>query len=242
MLTRAPRAPRSPAPRRGRPGALAALLTLSALALALGAGAPAYAQDAAADPKAAADQGKSDDAFFKSLIDPRQAIWMDSRGTIAGTGDPNGFVGEAFKAGRGPHPEALELSELPVDQYGLVDWARAIREGYITPRHTLDPDKQDKPDAKPFGLALLIPTKSESMPNVIFPHDIHTMWLTCNNCHPEIFAMNGKLNNKVMTMPKIASGEYCGRCHNRVAFPLSDCLRCHVLDKDQPVPEGVKAP
>jgi len=77
---------------------------------------------------------------------------------------------------------------------------------------------------------------------VIFPHDIHTMWLTCNNCHPEIFAMNGKLNNKVMTMPKIASGEYCGRCHNRIAFPLSDCLRCHVLDKDAAVPEGVKSP
>jgi len=226
------------------------LLVQPALALAVGllvCVAAAHAQDKAA-PKANAAAGAaapapaSDEEFFKSLIDPRQAIWMDSRGTIAGTGDPNGFVGEAYVVGRGPHPEALELSQLPTDQYGLVDWARSIREGYITPRHTLDPEKQDKPDAKPFGLALLIPTKSESMPNVIFPHDIHTMWLTCNNCHPEIFAMNGKLNNKVMTMPKIASGEFCGRCHNRIAFPLSDCLRCHVLDKDQPVPEGVKAP
>jgi c(7)-type cytochrome triheme protein len=232
-----------------RPGGLVPLLALGALALGLCLGGPhAFAQGAPAAPKAdqKADQGaaapKSDEAFFKSLIDPRQAIWMDSRGTIAGTGDPNGFVGEAYVVGRGPHPEALELSQLPTDQYGLVDWARAIREGYITPRHSLEPDQQDKPDAKPFGLALLIPTKSESMPNVIFPHDIHTMWLTCNNCHPEIFAMNGKLNNKVMTMPKIASGEYCGRCHNRIAFPLSDCLRCHVLDKDAAVPEGVKAP
>jgi c(7)-type cytochrome triheme protein len=229
-------------------GRILPALMLPALALALALAAPAaFAQsadqkgaDAGKEP--AAEGGKSDEAFFKSLIDPRQAIWMDSRGTIAGTGDPNGFVGEAYKIGHGQHPEALELSQLPVDQYGLVDWARSIREGYITPRHTLDPAKQDKPDTKPFGLALLIPTKSESMPNVIFPHDIHTMWLTCNNCHPEIFAMNGKLNNKVMTMPKIASGEYCGRCHNRVAFPLSDCTRCHVLDKDQPVPEGVKAP
>ena len=209
-----------------------------AAALVLVGTPPVLAQDAPAGDAAA----QSEEDFFQSLIDPRQAIWMDSRGVIAGTGDPNGFVGEAFKLGKGAHPEALELSNLPMDQYGLVDWARSIREGFITPRHTLDPAKQGKPDDKPFGLALLIPAKSESMPDVIFPHDIHTMWLTCNNCHPEIFAMNGALNNKVMTMPKIAAGEYCGRCHNRVAFPLSDCQRCHVQDKGLPVPEGVKAP
>ncbi len=215
-----------------------------ALAAVLLAGTPTVkAQGPKADAKKAdAAASTSDQDFFESLIDPRQAIWMDSRGRIAGTGDPNGHVGQAFKVGMGAHPEALELSNLPTDQYGLVDWARSIREGFITPRHTLDPAKQGKPDDKPFGLALLIPTKSESMPDVIFPHDIHTMWLTCNNCHPEIFAMNGKLNNKVMTMPKIAAGEYCGRCHNRIAFPLSDCQRCHVHDKDIPVPEGVKAP
>ncbi len=33
-------------------------------------------------------------------------------------------------------------------------------------------------------------------------------------------------------MKKIAAGEYCGRCHNRVAFPLFDCLRCHVIPKE----------
>jgi c(7)-type cytochrome triheme protein len=219
------------------------LMPLVALALGvLAAALPAQAQDPAPADQAQGDAAQAEDQAFEPLIDPRKAIWMDSRGRIAGTGDPNGHVGEAFKAGQAAHPEALELSELPLDQYGLVDWARAIREGYITPRHTLDPEKQDKPDNKPFGLALLIPTKSEFMPNVIFPHDIHTMWLTCNNCHPEIFAMNGKLNNKVMTMPKIASGEYCGRCHNRIAFPLSDCTRCHVHEKGKPVPEGVKAP
>ncbi|MDH5528064.1 MAG: cytochrome c3 family protein [Nitrospirota bacterium] len=209
------------------------------LAIALLYGAPVVqAQDAPPAEAAAA----SDEDFFQSLIDPRQAIWMDSRGVIAGTGDPNGFAGEAFKMGQGAHPEALELSNLPTDVYGLVDWARAIREGYVTPRHSLDPAKQDKPDDKPFGLALLIPAKSETMPDVIFPHDIHTMWLTCNNCHPEIFAMNGAMNNKVMTMPKIAAGEYCGRCHNRIAFPLSDCNRCHVHDKASGAPEGVKVP
>jgi hypothetical protein len=34
-----------------------------------------------------------------------------------------------------------------------------------------------------------------------------------------------------MHMTKIAAGEYCGRCHDRVAFPLTDCLRCHVKPK-----------
>jgi hypothetical protein len=38
----------------------------------------------------------------------------------------------------------------------------------------------------------------------------------------------------MMTMPAIASGEFCGRCHDRIAFPLSDCLRCHVKPREVP--------
>jgi hypothetical protein len=37
-----------------------------------------------------------------------------------------------------------------------------------------------------------------------------------------------------MTMPAIAAGEFCGRCHDRIAFPLSDCLRCHVKPREVP--------
>ena len=27
------------------------------------------------------------------------------------------------------------------------------------------------------------------MPDVIFPHGAHNLWLNCSNCHTEIFAM-----------------------------------------------------
>jgi c(7)-type cytochrome triheme protein len=30
-----------------------------------------------------------------------------------------------------------------------------------------------------------------------------------------------------VSMDRIIRGEYCGRCHGVVAFPFTDCLRCH---------------
>ncbi|MHB8481802.1 MAG: c(7)-type cytochrome triheme domain-containing protein [Nitrospiria bacterium] len=168
-------------------------------------------------------------------IPPSEAIYLSGRGVMAGKGDPNGFAGDANKAGLFKHPLALEVSDLPKDQYGLVNWADALRQGKIIPKPSLNPEEADMP---PFDLSFDIPTKSNFMPNVVYPHKIHTMWLTCINCHPAIFLMNHKINNQNMTMPKIASGEFCGRCHNRVAFPLSDCLRCHVVPKEGDKYEG----
>ncbi|MBI1819603.1 MAG: hypothetical protein HY202_08290 [Nitrospirae bacterium] len=170
-----------------------------------------------------------------SKIPPSEAIYLSGRGVMAGKGDPNHPPGDANQAGRAKHPLALEVSDLPKDQYGLVNWADALRQGKITPKPSLNPEEADMP---PFDLSFDIPTKSNFMPNVLFPHKIHTMWLACTNCHPQIFMMNHAENNKIMTMPKIASGEYCGRCHNRVAFPLSDCLRCHVIPKEGDKYEG----
>lgn len=172
-------------------------------------------------------------------IPPSEAIYLSGRGVMAGKGDPNHPPGDANQFGRAKHPVALEVSDLPKDQYGLVNWADALRQGKVTPKGSLNPDEPDMP---PFDLSFDIPTKSNFMPNVIFPHKIHTMWLTCTNCHPAIFLMNHTENNKNMTMPKIASGEYCGRCHNRVAFPLSDCLRCHVVPKEGDKYEGTVFP
>lgn len=168
-------------------------------------------------------------------LPPSEAIYLSGRGVMAGKGDPNHPPGEAIQFGKAKHPAALEVSDLPKDQYGLVNWADAIRQGKITPKGSLNPDEPDMP---PMDLSFDIPTKSNFMPNVIYPHKIHTMWLTCTNCHPAIFLMNHTANNKNMTMPKIAAGEFCGRCHNRVAFPLSDCLRCHVVPKEGDKYEG----
>jgi c(7)-type cytochrome triheme protein len=172
-------------------------------------------------------------------IPPSEAIYLSGRGVMAGKGDPNHPPGDANQFGKAKHPLALEVSDLPKDQYGLVNWADALRQGKITPKGSLNPDEPDMP---PFDLSFDIPTKSNFMPNVIYPHKIHTMWLTCTNCHPAIFLMNHTENNKNMTMPKIAAGEFCGRCHNRVAFPLSDCLRCHVVPKEGDKYEGTVFP
>ncbi|HTN44263.1 MAG TPA: c(7)-type cytochrome triheme domain-containing protein [Nitrospiria bacterium] len=152
-------------------------------------------------------------------------------GECTGTGDPTSFAGDAEKAGLAEHPLALELSDLPKDRYGLIDWATSIKEGKVKPRDSLDPNDKPMP---PFDLDIAIFTKSQFVDDVIFPHFVHTLWLTCTNCHPAIFPMNAKEANKMQTMPKIAAGEFCGRCHNRIAFPLSDCQRCHVKPKDTP--------
>jgi c(7)-type cytochrome triheme protein len=171
-------------------------------------------------------------AKFKET-DPSELIYLSGiTGEIAGTGDPTKFAGEAEQAGLSQHPLALELADLPKDRYGLIDWATAIKTEKVKPRHSLD--TKSGTDDVPLQLDVVVFTKSQFMPDVIFPHFVHTLWLTCINCHPSIFPMNAKEANKMMTMPKIASGEFCGRCHNRIAFPLSDCLRCHVKPKDTP--------
>jgi len=160
-------------------------------------------------------------------LDPSMVLFLDSKGNVAGRGDAGSVVGEANRSGMAEHPLALELTGLPQDQYGLVDWAEALRSGKITPKDSLDPNAKPTP---PMDLDIVIQTKSKYQPDVVFPHKIHTMWLDCKNCHDAIFKPKAG-GNPEMHMVKIAAGEYCGRCHNRVAFPLTDCLRCHVKPK-----------
>ena len=188
-------------------------------------------------------QGKKGEKSSKSKKKfPCDPIFISGiTGRCTGTGDPKGFAGEAFQFGKAPHPIALdpELTQLPLDRFGLVDWADALKSGAVKPQHSLNPDEKD---SFPIDMDVVIFTKSKFQPDVLFPHKIHTMWLTCTNCHPAIFPMNAVLANKVMHMTKIAAGEFCGRCHNRIAFPLSDCLRCHIKPRNVPPidPDGDK--
>lgn len=183
---------------------------------------------ASAPTTAAAEQYKN--------IDPSLLIYLSSRGVLAGTGDPTGVAGDAEKMGMAQHPAAMELAKLPKDKYGLVDWAASIKSGMVKPLDSLEPGAFAAP---PFNLDIVIQTKSNFMNDVVFPHYVHTLWLTCTNCHTQIFQMKAG-GNQEMTMAKIASGEYCGRCHNRVAFPLSDCTRCHVKPKETALPSRQK--
>lgn len=117
-------------------------------------------------------------------------------------------------------PDAA-LRDLPRDKVGNhVNWVEAVRGGYVEPRTAVKP-----------GIAMnvvnmdVLMQQTASMPQVKFPHKAHTEWLGCNNCHPAIF-LPQKDGNPV-SMYAILKGEFCGVCHGKVAFPVTDCWRCH---------------
>ncbi len=164
-----------------------------------------------------------------SKIDPTNpcsVIYLDTKGNLAGVGDPNKPASLSYKKGRGWHPQALSANGLPKDRYGLIDWARLVRENLIKPRHALKAGVDEMP---PLQMDVLIVAKGDFVDDVIYPHEMHTYWLKCEVCHPGIFIPAAGQNN--MTMIGIVEGKWCGRCHNKVAFPLTDCSRCHVSPK-----------
>ena len=160
--------------------------------------------------------------------DPKSILYMDTKGNVAGTGDPtkSGPASEVIKMGAGWHPAALAATLLPKDRYGLVDWARAVKDNIIAPRPSIDPSDDELP---PMDMNVVIETKSDFTNDVVYPHYIHTWWLKCEVCHPAIFVPAKGQND--MTMREIVEGKFCGRCHGKVAFPLTDCTRCHVQPK-----------
>lgn len=110
-----------------------------------------------------------------------------------------------------------------------VDWNKALDEGTIAPRNGITPA-----EATPFVFDLNIVREVKgSMPDVVYPHKQHTQWLDCANCHPAIFIPQKGANQ--ISMASILLGEKCGVCHGKVAFPVSDCRRCHSRPKDQTV-------
>lgn len=157
---------------------------------------------------------------------PTSKIYLGSDGKLAGTGSPDRPASEVYRLGKGVHPQALSLPGLPKDKFGLIDWNLMIKKKVITPAGSLYGDKKEKPL---LDLNILIHTKGDFVHNVIFRHKPHNYWLDCKNCHPKIFIM-GKGKNK-MSMQGIVKGKWCGRCHGKVSFPLTDCKRCHSKSK-----------
>lgn len=113
------------------------------------------------------------------------------------------------------------LSKLPPDSAGnYVKWVEALDKGLISPRTNIKPETELKlrEDA-------IVVSKFRSMAAVTFPHRPHTLWLDCGNCHEKLFVSKAGANK--FSMQKILDGEQCGRCHGAVAFPLTECNRCH---------------
>jgi c(7)-type cytochrome triheme protein len=119
-----------------------------------------------------------------------------------------------------PAPEAL--AAMPRTAYGSIDWSAALQLGVIAPRSDLDGSGA----MTPFDLTIVM-KNTGAMDHVRFPHRQHTEWLTCSNCHPEIFIPRASANP--ISMGAVLRGEYCGRCHGRVAFSTLECDRCHAL-------------
>ncbi len=116
---------------------------------------------------------------------------------------------------------AEALAVLPRDTAGnLVRWVDAIEQGAIAPRANLLPQTE----VRVLDQDLII-AKFGSMPAVKFPHRAHTLWLDCSNCHNALFIDKAGANKFSMTA--ILNGEQCGVCHGAVAFPLTECNRCH---------------
>ena len=121
---------------------------------------------------------------------------------------------------------AEALSVLPMDTAGnQVRWVRALEEGYIQPRTNIFPETK----IEVLDLDIIMP-RTGSAKYVRFPHRAHTEWLDCSNCHDAIFA--AKAGATPVTMLQILAGEYCGRCHGAVAFPLTECDRCHSVSSE----------
>lgn len=110
---------------------------------------------------------------------------------------------------------------IPFDVTGFPDWMGALRSGKITPRASLT----GKEPMKVLDLDIIMRNTKE-MPNVRFPHSSHTMWLDCSNCHP--YPFQAKAGSTTIQMADIFRGQYCGMCHDRVAFiTFFACTRCH---------------
>lgn len=106
-----------------------------------------------------------------------------------------------------------------------IDWVKALEDGLIAPRYELA-----NPDAEVFTMDLVIVREVKgSMPDVVYPHLQHTEWLDCTNCHDEIFIPEKGKNQ--ISMAAILLGQKCGVCHGKVAFPITDCRRCHSKPK-----------
>ena len=117
-----------------------------------------------------------------------------------------------------------------------INWEEAEAKGLIKLVDFLEGVSIQRPSLKA-QKDFSITVRSSWMDKVLFSHKKHAVWNGCEVCHPEIFPSVQKGTMKY-SMFQIAEGQYCGVCHDKVAFPLQDCQRCHT----EPVGMGGVAP
>jgi c(7)-type cytochrome triheme protein len=136
-----------------------------------------------------------------------------------------------------PHSPAIGVLQEPAEALGAlgaqapdavgnqVRWMQALDKGLIQPRTNILPET--KVNLRTTDVLLM---NTAHMPLVKFPHRQHTEWLDCANCHDQIFKKEaGKTK---IGMFSVLAGEKCGLCHGAVAFPLTECNRCHSVERN----------
>jgi len=114
---------------------------------------------------------------------------------------------------------------LPRDAAELVDWEEAERRAFSKPADFVE-GVSLRPDRLGIDRNFSISAIGTWLGEVAFSHQKHARWSGCEGCHPEIFPST-KRGAASYKMKDIVAGEYCGVCHNKVAFALASCLRCH---------------
>jgi len=225
---------------------LAALLS-APLVSATGATQPAKSK--AASSKTKPSSGAQDASTEKPVV---QQYQYPTQPAIAGGANP---FNRLLKVARRPHmpPSEDEIHDptnegtmilqhpldayegLPMTETGLgngVHWVKALDDGNLKPRW-----ERTDPSAEPMVMDMnIVRVPKSSMPDVVFPHRQHTLWLACSNCHPDIFIPRKGANQ--INMAAILLGQKCGVCHGKVSFPISECKRCHSQPKKVAVNGG----
>ena len=147
-----------------------------------------------------------------------------------GVHDP---AGEGLKDLQEP---AAALSKLPAGTGGdRVKWGAALEQKLIAPRPSTDPKSVASEDDI-LDEDILMSLYGSLLP-VRFPHKDHTQWLACENCHDKLFEMEQGASG--ISMMLILEGKQCGVCHGAVAFPLTECKRCHNVPRSE-IPVATK--
>ena len=139
----------------------------------------------------------------------------------------------ASRVGSEWKPENLVDGKLPLDRLRFINWVEMDKTKAFNPRTTLNGGPETEGVRETF---ILFESPVPFLKGVLFSHKIHSTWVKCSLCHPNLFKPQAGANK--VTMIEIKDGKSCGRCHGRVAFTYSDCLRCHSQTKEN-LPEGV---
>ncbi|WP_456417943.1 c(7)-type cytochrome triheme domain-containing protein [Thiolapillus sp.] len=120
----------------------------------------------------------------------------------------------------------LPDGNIPIDKFGFIDWLSLKRNKVFNPIHSLRKNYKHKARSN----KILFESKG-NLDDVIFDHEIHSNWINCSSCHPEIFLET--LTNDVK-MIRMSKGKHCGYCHGKVSFTFASCKRCHNRKKGAP--------